>query len=119
MEQRHFKRVRFFSQAQLEADGQLYPTELLDLSLKGALVKKPVAPLPIEPTKLCLKLQLSDSSEELIMQVSIAHQNAGFLGLHCDKIDIDSISHLRRLLELNLGDPELLSRELSELSNGD
>jgi hypothetical protein len=26
------------------------------------------------------------------------------------------VSHLRRLLELNLGDAELLSRELSELS---
>lgn len=119
MEQRHFKRVRFFSQALLEADGQTFPTELLDLSLKGALVKKPLASLPAEPTALFLKLQLSDSTEQLIMQVSIAHHHADFLGLHCEKIDIDSISHLRRLLELNLGDPELLSRELAELSNAD
>lgn len=119
MEQRHFKRVRFFSEAQLEIDGHTYPTELLDLSLKGALVKKPAETLPTEPKTVFLKLPLSDSTEHLIMQVSIVHHHADFLGLHCEKIDIDSISHLRRLLELNLGDPELLSRELAELSNGD
>lgn len=119
MEQRHFKRVRFFSQALLEADGQSYATELLDLSLKGALVKRPAEAFPAKPELLMLKLHLSDSSEQLVMQVSIAHHHADFLGLHCEKIDIDSISHLRRLLELNLGDPELLSRELAELSNGD
>ncbi|WP_423187267.1 PilZ domain-containing protein [Alishewanella sp. d11] len=119
MEQRHFKRVRFFSQALLEADGHEYPTELLDISLKGALVKKPLTGLPAAPTTLFLKLGLSDSTEQVIMQVSIAHQHGIFLGLHCEKIDIDSISHLRRLLELNLGDPELLSRDLAELSNGE
>lgn len=119
MEQRHFKRVRFFSHVMLEADGHAYPTELLDISLKGALVKKPLITLPADPSVLFLKLQLSDSNEQLVMQVSIAHHHANFLGLHCEKIDIDSISHLRRLLELNLGDPELLSRELAELSNGD
>ena len=117
MEQRHFKRVRFFSQAQLEADGQVYPTEVLDLSLRGALVKKPVDTLPAAPAMLCLRLQLSDSVEQISMQVSIAHQHDDHLGLYCEKIDLDSISHLRRLLELNLGEPELLNRELAELIN--
>lgn len=119
MEQRHFRRVRFFSQAQLVADGKIYLTELLDLSLKGALVKKPTEALPTEITSLLLQLPFSDSSEQLVMQVSIAHHHADYLGLHCEKIDIDSISHLRRLLELNLGDSELLSRELAELTSTD
>jgi len=30
-------------------------------------------------------------------------------------IDVDSASHLRRLLELNLGDSQLLEREYHEL----
>ena len=37
------------------------------------------------------------------------------LGLFCHHIDIDSITHLRRLIELNLGDETLLQRELAEL----
>ena len=38
-------------------------------------------------------------------------------GYRCEHIDLDSISHLRRLVELNLGDPDILDRELSELSH--
>ncbi|MCF4010288.1 PilZ domain-containing protein [Rheinheimera sp. UJ63] len=119
MEQRHNKRVRFFSEVFLAAAGKRYPTEIFDLSLKGALVKKPSEPLPNKTEPMLLQLQLSGSTEVLTMQVTIAHEHADYLGLHCTKIDIDSISHLRRLLELNLGDPELLSRELAELSDLD
>lgn len=117
MEQRHFKRVRFFSQAELVSDGHRYATEVIDLSLKGALIKKPAETVSAGESPLLLTLHLSDSEETLTMQVSIAHQHTEVLGLHCDKIDIDSISHLRRLLELNLGDPALLNRELDELIN--
>jgi len=35
--------------------------------------------------------------------------------LRCLSIDLDSITHLRRLLELNLGDPQLVERELLQL----
>ena len=39
------------------------------------------------------------------------------IGLRCNAIDIDSVSHLRRLwLNLNLGDESQLSKELSELT---
>ncbi|MCG8610315.1 MAG: hypothetical protein MI864_07240, partial [Pseudomonadales bacterium] len=30
-------------------------------------------------------------------------------------IDLDSITHLKRLIELNVGDPSLIERELSAL----
>ncbi len=33
----------------------------------------------------------------------------------CEHIDIDSITHLKRLIELNLGDEALLHRELAHL----
>jgi hypothetical protein len=49
------------------------------------------------------------------MDVLIAHHENEELGLHCKDIDIDSITHLRRLIELNLGNPALLERELSAL----
>jgi hypothetical protein len=35
--------------------------------------------------------------------------------LRCDSIDLDSITHLRRLVELNAGDPRELDRELAIL----
>ena len=49
------------------------------------------------------------------MVTLIAHYEDGVLGLHCKDIDTDSITHLRRLIELNLDNPELLERKLSAL----
>lgn len=37
------------------------------------------------------------------------------VGLRCSSLDLDSATHLRRLVELNLGDPALLERELATL----
>lgn len=45
----------------------------------------------------------------------MAHCNGEQAGLLCLTIDIDSVTHLRRLVELNLGDTDLLERELSHL----
>ena len=49
------------------------------------------------------------------MQTAVAHIDANSVGFICEHIDLDSISHLKRLVELNLGDEDLLHRELHAL----
>ena len=49
------------------------------------------------------------------MEVSVAHIEESRIGFYCQHIDIDSISHLHRLVELNLGNEKLLEREMSEM----
>jgi hypothetical protein len=49
------------------------------------------------------------------MEVSLKHIEGQHAGFRCEHIDLDSISRLRRLVELNLGDSESLHRELTEL----
>jgi hypothetical protein len=49
------------------------------------------------------------------MKVRCRHAERGQIGFECEHIDIDSISNLRRLVELNLGDAELLERQLGAL----
>ena len=56
-----------------------------------------------------------DADTDVQMQVRLTHDNHGQLGFVCEHIDLDSISHLRRLIELNLGDQEELERELGAL----
>lgn len=119
MEQRHFKRVSFFTQAEIALAGQSFKTEVIDLSLKGALVRKPETFLANPAQTLQLTVKLNETDESIRMHVNVVHQHADFLGLHCIAIDIEGISHLRRLLELNLGDASLLERELAELSTTD
>ncbi|MDX3772925.1 PilZ domain-containing protein [Chromatiaceae bacterium AAb-1] len=120
MEHRRFSRVQFNGPAFLEYQQQQYATTVLDLSLKGALVEKPLHwPLYDVQQPLLLTILLDELAVELHMQVEVAHQHGNVLGLHCLKMDIDTVSHLRRLLELNLGSDESLNREIDELSATD
>jgi hypothetical protein len=43
------------------------------------------------------------------------HVEGPQVGLRCASIDLDSITHLRRLVELNSGDPAILDREFGSL----
>jgi hypothetical protein len=45
----------------------------------------------------------------------VVHQDGQHIGIKCRHIDVDSLTRLRRLVELNLGDATLLDRELPHL----
>lgn len=117
MDHRRFSRILFSSNAKLLSNQQSFSTEVLDLSLQGALVKRPANWDVAIGSPVQLQFQLNDSELVLQMDTVVAHSHQDNVGLRCEKIDIESASHLRRLLELNIGDADLLSRELSELSN--
>lgn len=113
-ERRRFQRVTFNAQTLLSQGEQVWQSALIDVSLKGLLISTPEhfngdAAQPFT-AQICLNEQLV-----LDMQVSLSHQNAHALGFVCLHIDIDSITHLRRLIELNLGDAALLERDLQAL----
>jgi hypothetical protein len=114
-EKRHFSRIPIEGNAALECGGTRWNTRLLDVSLKGALVNRPDA-WTLQLGDHChLRLTLPDSDVTIEMDVAVAHENDHLVGFSCRQIDIASISHLRRLIELNLGDEGLLERELAEL----
>ena len=116
---RHHSRITFHTTAHLLFGAKQFDVKVLDLSLKGALVQVSDADLGeaalTEPT--CqLKINLDDAeSNQITMDTQIAHAHGNRAGLLCRNIDLDSVTHLRRLVELNLGDPSLLERELSAL----
>lgn len=114
-EHRKFTRIHFHGDATLSIGDSEMPCEVLDLSLKGALLQVS-GPVDAAPGQRCLlELALDDGTATVRMEGDIAHHGNGRIGLVCREIDLDSITHLRRLLELNLGDAELLHREFSAL----
>lgn len=117
MDNRKFSRILYSNHATLRFQGQNFFTQVTDLSLKGALIQRPADFQGLVGEHAQLQFQLDQSELVLEMDVSIAHLHSASIGLRCERINIESASHLRRLLELNLGDAELLSRELNELSN--
>ncbi len=117
-ERRHFTRVHFDAPALLKTDHASLRVHVLDLSLKGALVELP-ANRTLEQGTLCqLQLTLAPSSVHINMSVEVARCDEHQTGLRCLHMDLDSITHLRRLIEWQLGDAALLDRDLSQLVAG-
>ncbi|QYJ91064.1 MULTISPECIES: PilZ domain-containing protein [Shewanella] len=110
-ERRQFSRIFFDVDATLTQEDKVWSTKLHDLSLNGALVELPQEFAP-GPAPILLSFTLEGSDVEVTMETQVIHRQDGQLGLECLHIDIDSISHLRRMLELNIGDASLLDREL-------
>jgi len=119
-ERRHFHRVQFAASAVLSQRNHRQIVEVLDLSLKGVLLDG----VNIEEFDLDQAVQLSlvlTDSVEIHMDLRCTHREPSSFannlkcGFRCDGFDVESVSHLRRLVELNLGDSSVLDRELSEL----
>jgi len=114
-ERRRFRRVLFDAPVEIVLGDATFTTLLVDLSLKGALVQTP-AHWPGGPgTEARITVRLDEGDDVITMDGQVVHQEESHVGFQCLQIDMDSITHLRRLVELNLGDAELLERELSQL----
>ncbi|GAB4279552.1 MAG: PilZ domain-containing protein [Methylomicrobium sp.] len=114
-EKRRYHRIFYHTPAQLNCNSETLACQLIDLSLKGCLLRFE-APWQGDLENLyTLTLQLSDE-HAISMTLSVSHIVDDTVGFKCEHIDIDSISHLRRLVELNLGDSELLERDLLALA---
>jgi len=115
-ERRHFSRILFNAECTLQQNDMEWPTEVLDISMRGILVQKPDHfSLDVgEPCEATIKLAGSDS--HIIMSLNFSHADETTLGFRCKYIDIDSMTHLKRLVELNLGSEDMLKRELDALS---
>lgn len=113
-ERRRFSRVKFSVPVTLLQGDHQWQAELLDISLKGLLVEMPATAHCDKRMSLIASIPLSDQAL-IEMMVHPAHQDNNLLGLRCVSIDMESISHLRRLVELNLIDPSAAERELNEL----
>ena len=114
---RKFSRISFNTPARLQVAGGEPLVEVIDISLKGALVR-PVGDLVLAiGSPAVLNVRLDDGETLIRMVATVVHHEAGRYGLVCTEIDLDSVTHLRRLVELNLGDETLLERELAILSS--
>ncbi len=113
---RQFTRILFSIDAQLEIDEQSYPINIHDISLNGALISSPEKVDNILHKLGVLRFNLAGAETEVCMHIAVVHVEPDEIGLQCNAIDIDSVTHLRRLVELNLGDESQLNKELSQLS---
>ena len=113
-ERRHYQRIPFIAEVLIEHNNEQWSCVLADISLKGMLI---IPPHDVEP-------QMNDTYDvELVlgegatigMQAKISHSDGDHWGLQWDNIELEGLTHLRRLLELNMADTDEMHRELAEL----
>lgn len=116
-ERRRFSRIPFDAKAHINTeDGDLFLNcQVLDVSLKGVLIAKPGQWLTQMQHPCHLDLLLQQGGVIIEMNTIVAHIDTDTIGFQCEQIDLDSITHLKRLVELNLGDDGILHRELATL----
>jgi hypothetical protein len=114
-ERRHFSRIAFHRPADLDVRVARGTCEVLDVSFKGALVEVPYG-FPARVGQRCtLAIRLDAGDTQIRMEGEVVHREGTQAGIRCVEIDLDSMSHLRRLVELNVGDEDALHREMSAL----
>jgi len=114
-EKRQFSRIAFDAPVTLHDDGNKWESKLLDISLKGVLILRPDNWNQNDNDNFKLSIQLDSSDSNIDMDVKLTHTEDERLGFYCVHIDLDSITTLKRLVELNLGDEQLLDREISNM----
>lgn len=116
---RRFQRIHFDLKIQYEVGDVKLNCELVDISLRGALIRNCAGKSLGEGASCKLIINLDDAGEmQIVMEGKVAHEEANQIGIYCDHMDLDSMAHLRRLVESNLADPKLLERELGLMLKG-
>ena len=116
---RAFHRIFFDANVAVIVDSQMHKTSLIDVSLNGALISQPEGYELTKGQNVRLEIDLGETHNLIAMDAVVTHLENEHVGLKMQQIDVDSISHLRRLVELNLGDSELLHRDLEHLAHPD
>lgn len=115
-ERRQFSRILFNAECTLSQEGLEWTSGVQDISLKGVLIRKPEGFSMNKDNTFEASIKLAGNEQCINMILSFSNEHDNALGFACDHIDIDSMTHLKRLVELNLADEDLLHRELSALS---
>jgi PilZ domain len=118
-DRRMYQRVSFDGNAELSSGEQTFGCQVTDLSLKGVLIR-PFGVIRADiGAVFSLKIPLLEDNHDnpisIVMQLELAHSSPDGLGFRCISIDLDSITHLRQIVELNSHEPDLLERDLESL----
>lgn len=115
-ERRQFVRIALESEVRLYSGAAMWKTELVDLSFRGVSIKRPADFEPAFSPRYRLDLRLG-AGHWIGLATKLVRDGRLTLAFAIERLDFDSFGELKRLVELNLGNVELLNRELNELVN--
>lgn len=108
---RHYRRIPFTTTATVILDHRRLVCELVDLALRGTLLQTDAEVSLKIGERAQVEIELANSELKLTFGVELIHREQNQYGFLFIAADNESLAHLRRLLELNLGDDEQVERE--------
>ncbi len=114
-EKRLFQRIGFPATVAVTTPVGQESGQLRDISLNGALVHFSRPPELDGDRPVNLEISLPAAGLQLQMKARCVHCREHDYGFRFIGIEMETMGHLRRLLELNTGDSSRISRELDFL----
>jgi hypothetical protein len=112
---RRFSRITFNVKCTLTLGNEHLEVSLVDIALKGALIEVAQPVTAQLKTPCSLSIELDGLEAPLHFSADVMHVHENRIGVKFTATDIDSMIHLRSIVESNTADPEKVSRELSFL----
>jgi hypothetical protein len=116
-EKRRFSRIACLEKAIVQCGEEIVEAEILDISLKGALLQLNDDADMSTGDKFQITLQLMDSDIVLQFLAELAHRRKNLMGVKFVHMDIDSFMHLRSLLEARTANPQQVMDEIPFLTD--
>lgn len=114
-DRRHYHRVSFQQDARLSWGEYSETVRVENLSLKGVLLSGvPTLEGLDAGERARLTIDLADDFS-VAMTIELVFLRGDQLGARWVEIDLDGMTHLRRLVALNLGDANVVDQELSSI----
>jgi hypothetical protein len=114
-ERRRQPRFPFHGHASLHRESAAWTVRLLDVSRGGALVVAPENWHGAVGERFELAIPVAAGAEYVRAEATVARLQGRLVGLRCAALDLSKLVALSRLVELNLGAPTLLERDMRAL----
>lgn len=114
-EHRRFNRADYHTKGYFELEKGAVHFGIINISLKGILVEPDNCDSCTLNMEVPLHIQLSSSEVEINTRAKLLHMEKGHLGFRFEEIDVESMIHLRRLVELNSDSADMIAGELNFL----
>lgn len=111
MEERHYQRVPFQAETVVKTEKSLWNCALLNIALRGALLGS--KDLALDLGTICqITITLPTSAIVLDFDAELVHREEDHFGFKFVHVDLQTLTHLRKLIELNTGDADSVRNEL-------
>jgi hypothetical protein len=112
-DRREFSRIPYDVEATLEFQQELFESDLIDLSLKGALVSTGASPRKGQQVALRFRLAQSGVPVSVRCTGTVVRADPRGIGVQFDEMDVDSFNELKAIIGHNTGDPEAVEHEFA------